>query len=530
MEDDTGESKPKRMRRKQHDLLGEEWGEKEPGGDRIGEDDWESGEDPHVAPSTPLPSSGVERTTRYPPTSLLTTTITDYYSPIRKATMERMTGEEGQGEYMELELDDSWEAWADSCADQVDSKLELPDMVEGESKNTGEERKLMKEDDSLMKEDDWPESPETLEVLNTIQLVFDDKDDMLLPAGGSGTVTQPAVEQDDSKGEVPDGGLLSTNPDSRDGMTIQEGWPTAPYVEGEAFYGVGPAGGFGREVGEGVKTSQVEYAAGIHCETVSDGRMTTSTPPEDGQDSNPAPTTVPPVEQQLLPGKPFTFPSNDMLCAASVQPALPVLVDDDYPDVKTSPGETPPDDTHQTPFHSPVEDYLLPGPSTRPVTPPPPTQEAVGDQELSQADVPAPRTPDVIQVSTPAHGDGGSGGGARRAIGARVRTPARPRCQFLKGGVCKEHGAGAKRHWKPIIRTEIGPGGVARAVSGRKYFYECDLDLSGRRRMSQSRLSFSQTPGRTPVRGGDDTLQGDLGSDDTSKEGQSTAGAAEDGC
>ena len=61
--------------------------------------------------------------------------------------------------------------------------------------------------------------------------------------------------------------------------------------------------------------------------------------------------------------------------------------------------------------------------------------------------------------------------------------------------VCVEHGEGARKHFKPLITRECGPGGEVVIKKSKKMFYVCDLNLSGRRVM-QSRLSFGNTPER----------------------------------
>ena len=91
--------------------------------------------------------------------------------------------------------------------------------------------------------------------------------------------------------------------------------------------------------------------------------------------------------------------------------------------------------------------------------------------------------------------DGGKGGG--------VMTPlARTRCLFLKGGVCKEHGEGARKHWKPVMTTFTGPNAEERRKMTKKLNYVCDLDMSPRKKLRQTRLSFGQKQGGD-IKGGD---------------------------
>ena len=60
----------------------------------------------------------------------------------------------------------------------------------------------------------------------------------------------------------------------------------------------------------------------------------------------------------------------------------------------------------------------------------------------------------------------------------------RKACIYTKGGRCKEHGEGARRHWKP--------DGTKLRRTTRKIFYVCDLGTVGKK-MTQTRLSFTKT-------------------------------------
>ena len=44
---------------------------------------------------------------------------------------------------------------------------------------------------------------------------------------------------------------------------------------------------------------------------------------------------------------------------------------------------------------------------------------------------------------------GGEGGG--EGVGTVTPSMARTRCVYTKQGVCKEHGEGARKHYKPIL-------------------------------------------------------------------------------
>ena len=57
-------------------------------------------------------------------------------------------------------------------------------------------------------------------------------------------------------------------------------------------------------------------------------------------------------------------------------------------------------------------------------------------------------------------------------------------CSYVKG-VCRLHGGGARRCWKPVGRITNGEG---KSVLKQEYFYVCDLGLNGRI-MSQPMVS-----------------------------------------
>ena len=101
---------------------------------------------------------------------------------------------------------------------------------------------------------------------------------------------------------------------------------------------------------------------------------------------------------------------------------------------------------------------------------------------------------------------------------AKVTVLNRIKCVYMRGGVCVEHGEGARKHYKPVVTRETSPGGGVTVKKTRKMFYVCDLELSGRRRLTQSRLSFGNTPERPS--GNKDTDQDLLNISGTSKVGQ----------
>ena len=97
-------------------------------------------------------------------------------------------------------------------------------------------------------------------------------------------------------------------------------------------------------------------------------------------------------------------------------------------------------------------------------------------------------------------------------------TPLRVKCVYKRGGVCKEHGKGAKKHSRPVVTREVGPGGEIVVTKSKKMFYVCDLSLERGRRLRQSRLSFMNTPERPS--GMTDTQDDNLNISDASTEGQ----------
>ena len=100
--------------------------------------------------------------------------------------------------------------------------------------------------------------------------------------------------------------------------------------------------------------------------------------------------------------------------------------------------------------------------------------------------------------------------------------PTKKSCLFNKKGRCKEHGDGAKKHFKLISTTEAGPDGKIVRKLTKKVHWVCDLEPIGLKKVTQTKLSFTRTPQRVARgdKGGDDTEQGNLGQFLTSTEGQ----------
>ena len=83
------------------------------------------------------------------------------------------------------------------------------------------------------------------------------------------------------------------------------------------------------------------------------------------------------------------------------------------------------------------------------------------------------------------------------------------RCQHSRGGYCRLHGAGAKKYFRPVRKTTVGPDGEMISKVTKKTYYECDLGQRGRGGLRQSQLSFTarRTAGSLSL-GGDDTRGG----------------------
>ena len=56
--------------------------------------------------------------------------------------------------------------------------------------------------------------------------------------------------------------------------------------------------------------------------------------------------------------------------------------------------------------------------------------------------------------------------------------------------MCRIHGKGARRTWRKVLRTVLGPGGKPEVREVRKTQYICDLDPRGGGRLRQPTLSY----------------------------------------
>ena len=102
--------------------------------------------------------------------------------------------------------------------------------------------------------------------------------------------------------------------------------------------------------------------------------------------------------------------------------------------------------------------------------------------------------------------------------------PSSIRCHYLKGGRCKEQGEGDRKHWKPLMTSYTGPDGEEKRKMTKKLCYVCDLNLNGKKKMKQTRLSFSQPPGKITRK--EDTKQNILGLSFMSTVGKSTSSSS----
>ena len=71
--------------------------------------------------------------------------------------------------------------------------------------------------------------------------------------------------------------------------------------------------------------------------------------------------------------------------------------------------------------------------------------------------------------------------GGRGSTDARG-TPApdvKKKCQYWRGGNCKEHGPGARKKFKPAFKKTVSPGGSVTKKYYQKTYYECDVAPGG---------------------------------------------------
>ena len=103
-------------------------------------------------------------------------------------------------------------------------------------------------------------------------------------------------------------------------------------------------------------------------------------------------------------------------------------------------------------------------------------------------------TQDEQIPSTPALSSGENSKQLRKTVptkGDKEEGGIRRKCTYEKGGLCHLHGPGAVCKWKPVIKTEMGEGGIIVRKKSREYFWVCDIGEMGVRR--QTKLSFVQT-------------------------------------
>ena len=93
-------------------------------------------------------------------------------------------------------------------------------------------------------------------------------------------------------------------------------------------------------------------------------------------------------------------------------------------------------------------------------------------------------------------------------------------CQYTKKGVCKTHGEGAKLHWRGSYVKATRPDGTHYKKYAKEYYYECDLNLMGDRKLKQAKLPLIMMTQNGRGGGGDDSFENGKLEVSSSKEGQ----------
>ena len=88
----------------------------------------------------------------------------------------------------------------------------------------------------------------------------------------------------------------------------------------------------------------------------------------------------------------------------------------------------------------------------------------------------------------------------------RGRSPKRGKCTYRRGGVCVEHGPGAKLCWIPMKVPNPAPG---EKKTTRHYYYSCDVGPRGKV-LRQTRLSFGAVRKEDNPRRQEDSTNGDF--------------------
>ena len=113
-----------------------------------------------------------------------------------------------------------------------------------------------------------------------------------------------------------------------------------------------------------------------------------------------------------------------------------------------------------------------------------------------------------------------------RSLGAIPRVPdvrggprGNVRCQYKRGGICRTHGPGAIKKFKPVRVEKVGPGGEVTFTIQKKTFYVCDLGMRGTPRRQTTLPFVVRTTSNEDNIEKEDTSNGNLGQHDDS-EGQ----------
>ena len=84
-----------------------------------------------------------------------------------------------------------------------------------------------------------------------------------------------------------------------------------------------------------------------------------------------------------------------------------------------------------------------------------------------------------------------------------------PPCVYLKGGICDQHGPGAKRRWRLRKKETINlVGAGVKTVMTREYYYTCDVGPGGKKNIQTRLFPLKTAPKGRRVEDRDDTGRG----------------------
>ena len=87
--------------------------------------------------------------------------------------------------------------------------------------------------------------------------------------------------------------------------------------------------------------------------------------------------------------------------------------------------------------------------------------------------------------------------------GGKNKTMTQRGCSHSGEGVCDVHGEGAVLKWQPSYTMTRGTRGKLYKKYVKEWYYECDLNLRGDGKLTQTKLSFPKmTPNDRKMRGG----------------------------